>query len=53
VNAYPRYLEEGFQPYDPIALLWLTEEVVCQGEARKYTAFYCTGVYGGIPIAPF
>jgi hypothetical protein len=26
----------------------LTEEAVCRGEARKYTAFYCTGVYGGI-----
>jgi uncharacterized Fe-S cluster-containing radical SAM superfamily protein len=48
VNAYPRYLEEGFQPYDPLALLRLTEEVVCRGDARKYTAFYCTGVYGGI-----
>ena len=32
----------------PPALLRLTEEVICQGEARKYTAFYCTGVYGGI-----
>jgi uncharacterized Fe-S cluster-containing radical SAM superfamily protein len=48
VNAYPRYLEEGSQPYDPLALIRLTEEIVCRGEARKYTAFYCTGVYGGI-----
>jgi hypothetical protein len=25
VNAYPRYLEEGSQPYDPLALLRLTD----------------------------
>jgi hypothetical protein len=48
VNAYPRYVEEGFQPYDPLALVRLTEEVVCRGEARKCTAFCCIGVYGGI-----
>jgi len=24
-NAYPRYVEEGFQPYDPLALLRLTD----------------------------
>ena len=53
MNAYPRYLEEGSQPYDPLALMRLTEEVVCRGDARKYTAFYCTGVHGGIPIAAF
>jgi len=48
VNAYPRYVERGFQPYDPLALLRLTEEMACRGDARKYTAFHCTGVYGGI-----
>ena len=25
-----------------------TEEIVCYGDKRKYTKFYCTGVYGGI-----
>jgi len=53
VNAYPRCVEEGFQSYDPLALLRRTEEMVCRGDARKYTAFYCTGVHGGIPIAAF
>jgi uncharacterized Fe-S cluster-containing radical SAM superfamily protein len=48
VNEYPRYLEKGFQPYDPVELMRRTEEVVCRGEARKYTNFYPTGVYGGI-----
>jgi uncharacterized Fe-S cluster-containing radical SAM superfamily protein len=29
--------------------LWrLTEEKLCRGDARKYTDFYCVGVYGGI-----
>jgi uncharacterized Fe-S cluster-containing radical SAM superfamily protein len=48
VDDYPRYLEAGFQPYDPLELMRQTGEVACQGEARKYTAFYSTGVYGGI-----
>ena len=51
VNAYPRYLEKGFQPYDPLALLRLTEKMICRGDARKYTAFYCTDVHGGIAAA--
>ncbi len=38
----------GFTPFDPVALAHRTEEIVARGEARKYTAFYCTGVYGGI-----
>lgn len=50
MNAYPRYVEEGFQPYDPLALMRLTEKVACRGNARKYTAFYATGIYGGIAI---
>jgi uncharacterized Fe-S cluster-containing radical SAM superfamily protein len=48
VSAYPGYLKEGFEPYDPLELMRLTEEKVCRGEARKYTDFYCVGVYGGI-----
>jgi len=48
MQKYPAYLMEGFMPYDPIELWRLTEEKVCQGDARKYTDFYCVGVYGGI-----
>lgn len=48
MDEYPAYIKEGFEPYDPIELLRLTEEKVCRGEARKYTDFYCVGVYGGI-----
>jgi uncharacterized Fe-S cluster-containing radical SAM superfamily protein len=48
VDEYPRYLEKGFQPYDPVELMQRTTELVCRGEARKYTSFYATGVYGGI-----
>jgi uncharacterized Fe-S cluster-containing radical SAM superfamily protein len=48
VSEYPGFLKEGFEPYDPIELMQLTEEKVCRGEARKYTEFYCVGVYGGI-----
>lgn len=45
---YPRYLRPGFTPFDPVELARRTEEIVCRGEGRKYTRFYCTGVYGGI-----
>jgi uncharacterized Fe-S cluster-containing radical SAM superfamily protein len=45
---YQRYLEPGFTPFDPLALARQTEEIVCDGDRRKYTKFYCTGVYGGI-----
>ena len=48
VEGYPRYLEKGFEPYDPIQLAHLTENMICNGLSRKYTDFYCTGVYGGI-----
>jgi len=48
MDEYPIYLKKDFQPYDPIELMRLTEEKVCRGEARKYTDFYCVGVYGGI-----
>ena len=45
---YPRYLEPGFTPFDPLDLARETEKIVCRGDCRKYTKFYCTGVYGGI-----
>lgn len=47
-QSYPRYLEPGFTPFDPLALARWTEEIVCRGDRRKYTKFYCPGVYGGI-----
>jgi len=45
---YQRYLEPGFTPFDPLELARQTEKIVCRGNLRKYTKFYCTGVYGGI-----
>jgi uncharacterized Fe-S cluster-containing radical SAM superfamily protein len=48
MEDYPRMLRQGFTPFDPLALARRTEEIVARGDARKYTAFYCTGVYGGI-----
>lgn len=47
-ETYPRYLEPGFTAFDPLELAKQTEEIVCRGERRKYTKFYCTRVYGGI-----
>ena len=47
-QTYPRYLEPGLTPFDPLELAKRTEEIVCHGDHRKYTKFYCTGVYGGI-----
>jgi uncharacterized Fe-S cluster-containing radical SAM superfamily protein len=47
-TAYPAYLKKGFQPYNLIELMRLTDDRVCRGETRKYTSFYCVGVYGGI-----
>jgi len=41
-------LSRGFKPFDPLWLAKATEDIVCSGDARKYTAFYATGVYGGI-----
>ncbi len=48
MGAYPRCITPGFEPFDPILLARETEEIVCRGDARKYTDFYATGVYGGI-----
>jgi len=47
-ETYPRYLEPGFIPFDPLELARRIEEIVCRGDCRKYTKFYCPGVYGGI-----
>jgi uncharacterized Fe-S cluster-containing radical SAM superfamily protein len=48
MSAYLGHLEEGLQPYDLIELMRLTEEKVCRRDARKYTDFYCVGVYDSI-----
>ncbi|MCK4584755.1 radical SAM protein, partial [candidate division WOR-3 bacterium] len=36
------------KPFNPLELAKETEDIVIKDDARKYTAFYCTGVYGGI-----
>jgi uncharacterized Fe-S cluster-containing radical SAM superfamily protein len=48
LGTYPRYITLGFEPFDPVQLARETEGIVCRGDARKYTDFYATGVYGGI-----
>ncbi len=48
MKGYPRLLTKDFEPYDPVELAKETEKIVCKGDARKYTDFYATGVYGGI-----
>jgi uncharacterized Fe-S cluster-containing radical SAM superfamily protein len=48
MKAYPRFVTPGFEPFDPVELARETEKIVCRGDERKYTSFYCTGVYGGI-----
>ncbi len=47
-DEYPSFLTQKSEPFDPIELAKKTEKIVCKGRARKYTDFYCTGVYGGI-----
>ncbi|UCG68479.1 MAG: radical SAM protein [Thermoplasmata archaeon] len=48
MKQYPRILTKDSEPFDPLELARETEKIVCKGDARKYTAFYATGVYGGI-----
>jgi uncharacterized Fe-S cluster-containing radical SAM superfamily protein len=48
LKPYPRHVTLGYQPFDPVELARETERIVCRGDARKYTDFYATGVYGGI-----
>jgi uncharacterized Fe-S cluster-containing radical SAM superfamily protein len=47
-EEYPRYLRPGIKPFNPLALCSFTEDIVCKDRMRRYTDFYCTGVYGGI-----
>ncbi|UCE48797.1 MAG: radical SAM protein [Phycisphaerales bacterium] len=48
VEGYPRYLEPGFKPFDPLELAKQTEQIVCDGNRRKYSKFSCPRMYGGI-----
>ena len=49
---YPRYIEPGFKPYNPVELAFKTEKIVTregeEGQKRKYTDFYSVPVYSGI-----
>jgi len=47
-EEYPSFLTRDSKPFDPLLLALQTEDIVGKGKSRKYTAFYCTGVYGGI-----
>jgi uncharacterized Fe-S cluster-containing radical SAM superfamily protein len=47
-EEYPSFLTPRSSPFDPLILARKTEEIVCEGGGRKYTDFYCTGVYRGI-----
>ena len=47
-KKYPGCVKPDFEPFDPAALALLTEDIVCKDSMRRYTDFYCTGVYGGI-----
>lgn len=45
---YPRFVTPEHVPFDPLELARVTESIICNGDKRKYTDFYATGVYGGI-----
>lgn len=45
---YPRFAIPELEPFDPVEVARETARIVCEGDKRKYTAFYATGVYGGI-----
>ena len=47
-EEYPSFLTPESKPFDPIEIAHRTEEIVYNGKSRKYTDFYCAGVYGGI-----
>src|SRR4030042_1028994 len=47
-NGYVRYLRPGFTPFDPIELGKKTEEIISDGNRRKYTKFCGQRFYGGI-----
>ena len=53
MEPFPRVVTPSSAPYDPLELAEASQEVVCRPEdgARKYTAVYVAGVYGGIATA--
>ncbi|MFX0168908.1 MAG: radical SAM protein [Candidatus Hodarchaeota archaeon] len=53
MESYPRMVTPSSAPYDPLELAEATKQIVCRSEgcARKYTAVYVAGVYGGIATA--
>lgn len=48
MEGYPRFITRESRKFDPVELVRLTEKIICKNNSRKYTAFYATGVYGGI-----
>ncbi|UCB45851.1 MAG: radical SAM protein [Spirochaetota bacterium] len=48
---YPSAIKASNTPFDPVDIALITERIVCKKGSRKYTDFYCTGVYGGISTA--
>ncbi len=48
---YPSAIAPSDSPFDPGEIATKTEQIVRRGTARRYTDFYCTGVYGGISTA--
>jgi uncharacterized Fe-S cluster-containing radical SAM superfamily protein len=48
---YPTVITASSTPFDPVDIALQTERIVCKKGSRKYTNFYCTGVYGGISTA--
>ena len=45
---YQGFITKDSIPFDPLQLAMETEKLCMKGSSRKYTNFYCTGVYGGI-----
>jgi uncharacterized Fe-S cluster-containing radical SAM superfamily protein len=48
---YPSSITPSDSPFDPGEIASKTQQIVCRGIERRYTDFYCTGVYGGISTA--
>lgn len=52
MKEYPRFLTQGFEPFNPLELARETEKIVTrwgdEGMERKYTDFYSVPVYRGI-----
>lgn len=53
MENYTRMVTPSTEPYDPIQLAEVTQQIVCRrrDSARKYTNVYVAGVYGGIATA--